>query len=297
MYGVRNLSVNLSIPALKSLAGKRLTVVGGTSGVGRALAFNAAKIGADVTIVGRSFRDPSPPANIKFVASDLSLMKNAQTLGRALEPADVFVFTTGIVPQKIREETEEGLEKDMATSCLSRLVILRELAPKLVAGNRIFVYGMPGNGAVFPRKDDLNAEKHYEGGFGFVHMNTVGGNEALVLALAARAKASGLGVSYFGLNPGLLPTGLRDAMHGGNSSFLGSLLEKGLALFTPTLESYAATTVPLLFAPPELDVHSGSMFGQKGHAILSNKEFSEDPSNVDKWYTAMEQLVKSKARI
>jgi len=111
---------------------------------------------------------------------------------------------------------------DMAVSMLSRLVILRELVPRLSSGARVFVYGMPGNGMKF-RPDDLNAEKGYEPGFGYVHANTVGGNEAVVHHLAATAKEGG--VTFYGMNPGLLSTGIRDTMHGGAGTCFGGYLE------------------------------------------------------------------------
>jgi hypothetical protein len=241
-------------------------------------------------------------ANISFVQRDFSSMRDAQALGRELPPADVTVLTHGIVAAAKREETAEGLECDMAVSCLSRLVILRELLPRLPARARVFVVGMPGNGADNFRLDDLNAEKGYEGGFGFVHINTVGGNEALVLHLAAeqRAKAAaaknkaggGGGVALFGVNPGLLPTGIRDVMHGGRATCSGACMEGLLGCFTPSLAKYASTMVPLFFAPG-LEAHSGAMFGQKGTAIKINPEF-EPHGRASEWYNAMEALLKAK---
>ncbi len=233
-------------------------------------------------------------ANISFVQRDFTLMHDALALGRELPPADVIVLTHGIVAAAKREETADGLERDMAVSCLSRLVILRELLPRLPANARVFVYGMPGNGAKF-RFDDLNAEKGYESGFGFVHINTVGGNEALVLHLAAaeRAKpANAAKVALFGVNPGLLVTDIRSAMHGGRSTFAGGCMEGLLSWFTPSLQKYAATMVPLFFAPG-LEAHNGAMFGQNGTAIKINPEF-EPPGRATEWFNALQALLKAK---
>lgn len=62
-----------------------------------------------------------------------------------------------------------GIEMDMAVSTLSRLVILQELLPRLPAGARVFVYGMPGNtlASKDARLEDINSEKDYAGDFGF----------------------------------------------------------------------------------------------------------------------------------
>ena len=78
------------------LARKTLFVVGGTSGLGRAIAIEAASNGCTVTVVGRFFQnDPG----IKFVQADLSEMKTAKSVGETVEAAEVVLFTTGIVPK------------------------------------------------------------------------------------------------------------------------------------------------------------------------------------------------------
>jgi len=324
MYGTKNPAVKVTPVAAKELdlTGKTMTVVGGTSGVGRAVALFAAAKGAKVTVVGRSFkvrskarvvngttvpssssleltrpdarllRQDAGVANVTFVQADFSSMAVANSVGSTLPPADVTVLSHGIIADKTRQVTAEGLEADMAISALSRLVLLRQLVPRLATGSRVFVWGMPGNGMKF-KFDDLNAEKGYEGAFGFVHANTVGANEAIVLELAQREKASPRGVSFFGCNPGLIATGIRDVMHGGRSSMMGSCLEGMIGMFTPSVDTYASTMVPLLFAPG-LEAHNGAMFGQDGKAILINPEFKA-PTRVTEWYTALEALLKRTA--
>ena len=229
-------------------------------------------------------------ADVSFVKADFTLMRDAARLGRELLPADVVALTHGILPASTREETAEGIEKDMAVSCLSRLALLRELAPRLPGGARVFVWGMPGNGAAF-QADDLNAEKGYGGGFGWVHMNTVGGNEAIVHVLAPRLKDKG--VSVFGMNPGIVKTDIRGPVY--PFSFVGTIMEALVGFFTPSPAKYAETTVPLMFAPG-LEAHTGAMFGQDGGAIEPNKEFKE-PGKAQQWYDAMEALLKAKAGI
>ena len=165
----------------KDLKGKNVAVIGGTSGLGRAIALKAAEDGATVTVVGRSFEDD--PDKIKFIKADLSSMKEAKRIGETIDPlVDVVVFTTGIFAKAERVETEEGIELDMAVSYLSRVVILKFLVPRLTKNqSRVFIMGFPG-GALDPiNVEDLNSEKSYKGGPDWVHFNTVAGNEALVL--------------------------------------------------------------------------------------------------------------------
>lgn len=269
MRGFPDSSVSLNLPKVDALdlKGRSLLVVGGTDGLGRAIARLAASRGARVTVVGRTFRDEGT-TGLEFVKADLSSMKEARRLGEtlAVEQLDAVLFTTGIIAAKTREVTPEGLERDLAISYLSRLAVLRGLAPRLGTARpsgspapRVFVMGFPGAGET-GTVDDLNAEKAYDAMK--VHMNTVAGNEMLVLDGAARDAR----VRYFGLNPGLVKTNIR-ANYMGEGSLLHRLSEFFIGLMTQTSERYAARVVPLLFAP-ELEARTGVMFGSKGQPIL-----------------------------
>ena len=50
------------------LSSKRMAVIGGTNGLGRAIAAQALARGAEVTVVGRTFRD-DPAARLTFSAT------------------------------------------------------------------------------------------------------------------------------------------------------------------------------------------------------------------------------------
>ena len=69
-------------PDRLDLTGKRVAVVGGTGGLGRALAGFLAGRGAEVTVVGRTFRDQGA-ARIAFEPADLESMAEARRVGRA----------------------------------------------------------------------------------------------------------------------------------------------------------------------------------------------------------------------
>jgi hypothetical protein len=59
---------------------------------------------------------PSDVPGIEFIKADLSLMREAQRVAALLPAADLdlLVFTTGIMAGPRREETTEGIERDMA---------------------------------------------------------------------------------------------------------------------------------------------------------------------------------------
>jgi len=96
-------------PSTLDLNGLKLVIVGGTGGIGRALARFMASRGASVIVVGRTFRDAGVPG-ITFIQADLSLMREAKRIGEALpaETLDIVIFTTGIFAAPERQETAEA---------------------------------------------------------------------------------------------------------------------------------------------------------------------------------------------
>lgn len=248
------------------VAGKKVAIIGGTGGIGRALAREMATHGAHVTVVGQTFRDAGVP-NIEFVQADLSLMHEARRVASSLpaETLDLVIFTTGIFAARKRQETLEGLERDMAVSFLSRQVILQGIAHRLGVQlskghrkSRVFIMGYPGTGQA-GTLGDLNSERAYSAMS--AHMNTVAGNEMLVLDSAQRYP----NINTYGLNPGLIKTDIRINLLGGNK-FLFALLEGLIGVFTPTAETYARRIVPLMLNS-QINGFTGTLFNNKGQAI------------------------------
>jgi len=280
------------VPAASlDLTGWKVAVFGGTGGLGRAVAKSLASHRASVTVTGQTFRDEGV-ASIDFVRADLSLMREAERVARALpaEQLDLVLFTTGIFAAPKRQVTPEGLERDMAVSYLSRLVIVREIAPRLGKARpggraklrpRVFVMGYPGAGQA-GTLGDLNADRSYRAMT--VHMNTVAGNEVLVLDAAKQYPHA----TFFGLNPGLIRTDIRNNFLG-QGSFKSRIVETMIGVFTPTPEAYAECITPLLVSP-DLEPHSGAMFDQKGDAIAPTPSFAER-ANVSRFLAESEALV------
>jgi len=271
------------------LSSKRLAVVGGTNGLGRAIAQQALARGAEVTVVGRTFRD-DPASRLTFVAADLSSMREAIRVGRELpaESFDLVLLTTGIIAAKTREETPEHVERDVAISYLSRLAILQGLSPRLGSARdtgaprpRVFIMGSPGTGEI-GNPDDLNSETNYR--TMVAHGNTLAGNEILVLG----AKDWFPGPAFFGLGPYLVKTGIRSNLLG-DGSITHKLVETAVGLFMQSPETYAKRMVPLLFAP-ELEGKTGLMFGHKAQPILPTQGL--DSAYIDRYLSASEALLR-----
>jgi len=63
--------------------GQQVAVIGGTGGLGRAISQELARRGAEVTVVGQTFRDAGTPG-IRFLKADLNLMSEARRVAAEL---------------------------------------------------------------------------------------------------------------------------------------------------------------------------------------------------------------------
>lgn len=255
------------------LTSRHFVVVGGTGGIGRAIAQTLVARGADVTVCGRTFRDEGVE-HLSFIAADLTLMTSAEALAAALpvENIDTVIFTNGILSGKNRVATEEGIEIDLAVSYLSRFVMLRNFGSRLrtrpddASPMRVFVMGFPGSkekGDI----DDFNSETKYSSMT--AHLNTIMGNEALVLDAPKRYPH----LRVYGLNPGLVKTTIRESMLG--SGFFSRITESIIGALFLTAPQYAERIVPLLVSK-DLDGHSGAVFNQRCQAIEPNRWLTQE---------------------
>ena len=260
------------LPA-EAYRGKKIAVIGGTNGIGRALARALVARGAEVTVVGRTFRDAGL-AGLHLVPADLSEMKQALSVAQELpvENLDLMILTTGITAGKRRAATPEGIELDLAVSYLSRFVIVRETASRLgqerAKSNdkpRVFIMGFPGANQ---RGDleDFNSETSYHPTT--AHANTVVGNEALVLDSARRYPNA----DFYGLNPGLMKSNILTGLFGENT-VKHRFMQAILGAFFPSTSAYAETIVPLLISP-DLEEQSGAMFNRHGNPIEASDELT-----------------------
>ncbi|MEL6182131.1 MAG: SDR family NAD(P)-dependent oxidoreductase [Myxococcota bacterium] len=274
------------------MKGQRAAIVGGTGGLGRAMARWLAAQGAIVTVVGRTFRDGDIDG-IDFIQADLSTVAEQRRVAAELpaEDLDLLIFTTGILSPKRRETSEDGVEIDLAVSYMSRFVILRGVAERLGANRkaraRVFVMGAPGSN-VAGNPSDLNSEKTYAQMA--AHTQTVAANEALVLDAVSRYPKIGV----FGLNPGLVATGdIRAPFLGGTGSLRFKVVEWLIGKFSPSADGYAARIGPTL-AAPELDTESGLIFNSKGRRSKISKKLT--PERVADFMRATEELLASLPR-
>lgn len=291
MTGTINKEVSLDTSKLIDVKDKTVLIVGGTKGLGRAIGENLVIKGAKVTVVGRSF--DGDKEKMTFLPSDLSSMKAAKKLAEEVDADfDIVLLTTGIIAGYERQESAEGVEMDMAVSYLSRLVFLKYYVPRVEKKKvRFFVMGFPGSHLKTFNLEDLNAEKKYEGGMGFVHANTIIGNEALVLHWSTVGSEH----IFCGLNPGMVKTGIRSNVYKNwFMSLLGPVLEAMIACFGSTPDVYAKSIIGGILAQ---DVANGMLLNPEAKVILPSKCFKEDKELAHKFVSESEKLVKEKAGV
>jgi hypothetical protein len=120
-------------------------------------------------------------------------------------------------------------------------------------------------------------------------MNTVAGNEMLVLDAAKRYPNA----TFFGLNPGLIKTNIRDNFLG-EGSFKSRFMETMIGFFTPSPEAYAERITPLLVSP-DIEAHTGAMFDQKGDAIDPTPALT-DQEHVERFLSESRAMLTEAAR-
>jgi NAD(P)-dependent dehydrogenase (short-subunit alcohol dehydrogenase family) len=274
-----------------NLQGKEFLIVGGTKGIGHALMESVARRGARVVITGRTSPE-NLPQGVTFVKGDVTTLKATHELAGVLakdHSYDTVVFTVGIFAGRKLKRTAEGIEEDLAISYLSRFIISDVLikASAISGRKRVFIMGYPGEDMKPTNMDDINFETT-EYSMLPAHFNTVIFNEALVYELARRHPD----LHVFGLNPGLIRTGIRDNVHGGETgSLIGKVIETLIGLTNPTAEQFTEKTLIPLVASPELDKKTGISFTKHGSIAPVGKWLS-DQANTQKVWEESEKLVK-----
>jgi hypothetical protein len=115
-------------------------------------------------------------------------------------------------------------------------------------------------------------------------MNTVAGNEALVL-YGARQYPD---INFYGLNPGLIKSNIRSNMSGGQDSIRHRVTEGIISILTIRADTYAGRIAPLLFST-DIESASGAFFNQKAMAILPSEIMT--PSYVDEYNGSFRQVI------
>ncbi|CAF1137420.1 unnamed protein product [Rotaria sp. Silwood1] len=115
-----------------------VVIVGGTSGIGRAIALSIARhcSSANITIIGRNESAandilPQLGSNPKFLRADASLMSEIRAVTKKINAVDMLVLTQGILTMAGRTPTIENIDNKLALHCYGRILFVQELLPLL----------------------------------------------------------------------------------------------------------------------------------------------------------------------
>ncbi|KAK4458353.1 hypothetical protein QBC42DRAFT_276885 [Cladorrhinum samala] len=175
----------------------RALVVGGTGGIGYAIACRIASESKSSTVIisGRNKPQEIPHANMEFRPLDASSMRCIKQYTDAYKLApeggkdrslDLLVLTQGILTMAGRTETPEGIDRKMALHYYGRQLLIRELLPVLKDDAKVLVVldGVRGGPPNKLNWDDLDLKRSY--GLGSAANHCISMNDAMVQAYAAR---------------------------------------------------------------------------------------------------------------
>ncbi|KAI5464436.1 hypothetical protein BGZ63DRAFT_377650 [Mariannaea sp. PMI_226] len=213
----------------------RALVVGGTGGIGYAIACRIAGESPSSTVIisGRNKPNDIPHSNIEFRQLDASSMRSIKQYTDAYKSAkeadlDLLVLTQGILTTAGRTETPEGIDFKMSLHHYGKQLLIRELLPVLKEDAKVLLVldSLRGNPAHL-NWEDLDLKNTFSVSNAASHCIAM--NDAMIQAYAAHQKEQNSGKRHFlHAYPGIVKTNLFQTLPwymrgvaGGLSSLVG----------------------------------------------------------------------------
>ncbi len=276
------------------LKGKTVVLTGGTSGIGRATAFELAARGARLLIVGRSearaketreaLRAAAPAADVEIVLGDLALQAEVRRVGEEIlkrsDAIHVLLNNHGVTLMQ-RTTTPDGFESTFAINHLGYFHLTGLLLPRLLATPNARIVSVASDAHKFGALDldDLHSEKSYNG------MRVYGKSKSanILFNRELARRLAGTGVSANCLHPGGVSTNLGG---GGNGPLLEAF-RRLIMLFMKSPEEGAQTSIYL--------AASDDVAGKSGGYYADCKEqqpaaHCRDDATANKLWAVSEQL-------
>jgi NAD(P)-dependent dehydrogenase (short-subunit alcohol dehydrogenase family) len=237
--------VNLQA-AREAAAGKTILVTGATDGLGKALSFALAELGATVLLHGRAedrlagtaadIRASAPAAAVRSYRGDFSSLSEVANMAAAIctheARLDVVVSNAGVGFPPQRLESTDGYELVLQMNHLAGYLLVRELTELLAASvpARIVMVASAGQDAI--DFDDLMLDRRYDPALAY-HRSKL----AQIMTAFDLAKRLPAGVTANAIHPSTyMPTKLladtmdpRTSITEGVNALLGLALDPALA--------------------------------------------------------------------
>jgi NAD(P)-dependent dehydrogenase (short-subunit alcohol dehydrogenase family) len=258
---------------MPSLAGKRMLVTGGTSGMGFEDALALSRAGAQVIIAARNpergaesierIRAEVPDARLRFERVDLADLASVRALAQRVNAEggalDVLINNAAIMAPAQREVSRDGYELQLATNFLGHFALTGLLMPSLLRAAEARVVTLSSISALRGRVDfdDLQAERDYNPFAVYAQSKLA----CLMMAfeLQRRSVANDWGVRSVAAHPGVAVTELVERGPGLESEFA-----REWAKDREAYHSAAQGALSSLFAATAAEAEGGRYYGPTG---------------------------------
>lgn len=294
------------------LAGRRMIVTGGASGIGVETVRALAAAGAEVTVATRDPATAEPlvrdfaampgPGAVRAEALDLADLSSVAAFTRGWQgPLDVLVANAGIMALPQRHVTAEGWELQLATNYLGHFALALGLHTNLRAAGaaRIVVVSSGAHrNAAFDFEDPHFVRRPYDRWAAYAQSKTAD----VLFTVGARRWAAD-GITANALNPGWISTNLQRHIDDETMKALGAMDDDGKIIEQPYYKTPAqgAATSALLAGSPLVNGVTGRYFedNQQAETVATDDEqhvggvapHALDPQAADRlWEYASETI-------
>jgi NAD(P)-dependent dehydrogenase (short-subunit alcohol dehydrogenase family) len=277
------------------MKGKVCLITGATSGIGQVTAFELARQGARVIVVGRSvercastlheIRAATGATEVESLVADLSSLEEVRRLAREVlnraPRLDVLVNNAGAMYWK-RTESVDGIEMTLALNHLSYFMLSNLLLPLLKASApaRVVSVASDAHKGTAVNFDDIEAKARYSGWQAYKQSKLA--NILFTYELARRI--AGTGVTANTLHPGFVRTRFLQVF---DERRAGWFIKKLADLVAISPERGARTSI-YLGSSPEVEGVSGRYF-VKEHPTESSPQ-SRDQAAAERLWKLSAQM-------
>lgn len=202
----------------------RALVVGGTNGIGYAMACRVAASSPSGSVIVSGRTKPSlPHANMEFRPIEATSMREIKKYTDAFKASvaqgqdqklDLLIMTQGILSMAGRTETPEGIDRKLALHYYGRQLLIRELLPVLKEDAKVIMVldSHRGHPSMLIM-DDLDLKTHYSLGNAGAHGMTM--QDGMLQQYAAEQEKQGTGRRHFiHCSPGVVHTDIMKGLPG-----------------------------------------------------------------------------------
>ena len=281
----------MEIPS-ESMVGKICMITGATSGIGKEAAFQLARRGATLVLVGRNqwkcektvqeINEQTGNSSVEYLLADLSYQAHIRDLAQQFKSRHqrlhVLLNNAGAIVLT-RQQTGDGIERTFALNHLSYFLLTCLLLDTLKASApaRIVNVSSDAHRGAILELDDLQCQHQYRGFWAYARSKLA--NILFTYELARRLE--GTGVTVNALHPGLVATNFL-----ANNGLLGKFLRVSLAIRGISPQRGADTAV-YLASSPEVEGITGQYF-EKRQAIPSSQVSYDQDAALALWQASLD---------